>query len=327
MSEACQKAAGDNRNYAVEPVVGLSGNPMDVQEILSRLERTEDRFPEAAVQEAVTRRDDIIPSLLEVLEAVARDPQSFASDGDRTIHIYAMYLLAQFREPRAYPLLVKIFSAPGELAFDLAGDVVTDDLGRILASVSGGDMGGMTSLMENEQANEYVRGAALDGLLTLVVCGRRSRDEVMNYFRGLFRTLDRTPSMAWDSLAAACADLCPMEVAQELRQAYDEGLINPGFIAWEEIKEELAKGPQATLQRVKDRYTLIENVVEEMEWWPCFHEDEDGFEDDDACLDPMLVDLEVAEPYRRNQPKVGRNEPCPCGSGKKFKRCCGRPGA
>ncbi len=26
-------------------------------------------------------------------------------------------------------------------------------------------------------------------------------------------------------------------------------------------------------------------------------------------------------------PKVGRNDPCPCGSGKKFKKCCGRPGA
>jgi uncharacterized protein len=26
---------------------------------------------------------------------------------------------------------------------------------------------------------------------------------------------------------------------------------------------------------------------------------------------------------RREEPKVGRNEPCPCGSGKKFKQCCG----
>ncbi len=26
---------------------------------------------------------------------------------------------------------------------------------------------------------------------------------------------------------------------------------------------------------------------------------------------------------RRNAPKVGRNDPCPCGSGKKFKACCG----
>ncbi len=29
-------------------------------------------------------------------------------------------------------------------------------------------------------------------------------------------------------------------------------------------------------------------------------------------------------PMVRNQPKVGRNDPCPCGSGKKFKNCCGR---
>ncbi len=30
------------------------------------------------------------------------------------------------------------------------------------------------------------------------------------------------------------------------------------------------------------------------------------------------------EPFRRETPKVGRNEPCPCGSGKKYKKCCGR---
>jgi SEC-C motif-containing protein len=27
-------------------------------------------------------------------------------------------------------------------------------------------------------------------------------------------------------------------------------------------------------------------------------------------------------PYRRTEPKTGRNDPCPCGSGKKFKKCC-----
>lgn len=28
---------------------------------------------------------------------------------------------------------------------------------------------------------------------------------------------------------------------------------------------------------------------------------------------------------RRSEPKVGRNDLCPCGSGKKFKQCCGSP--
>jgi uncharacterized protein len=28
-------------------------------------------------------------------------------------------------------------------------------------------------------------------------------------------------------------------------------------------------------------------------------------------------------PYQRESPKIGRNDPCPCGSGRKYKRCCG----
>lgn len=32
----------------------------------------------------------------------------------------------------------------------------------------------------------------------------------------------------------------------------------------------------------------------------------------------------VREPVRREHPKIGRNDPCPCGSGKKYKKCCGR---
>ncbi len=36
---------------------------------------------------------------------------------------------------------------------------------------------------------------------------------------------------------------------------------------------------------------------------------------------------EAAQPQRRNEAKVGRNDPCPCGSGKKYKRCHGGTGA
>jgi len=32
---------------------------------------------------------------------------------------------------------------------------------------------------------------------------------------------------------------------------------------------------------------------------------------------------EAKQPLRRETPKVGRNDPCPCGSGKKSKKCCG----
>jgi len=45
-----------------------------------------------------------------------------------------------------------------------------------------------------------------------------------------------------------------------------------------------------------------------------------GGDGDGAGAGEMTLDL----PIRRSMPKVGRNEPCPCGSGKKYKNCCGR---
>jgi uncharacterized protein YchJ len=32
---------------------------------------------------------------------------------------------------------------------------------------------------------------------------------------------------------------------------------------------------------------------------------------------------DVIKQVKREEPKVGRNDPCPCGSGKKYKKCCG----
>jgi preprotein translocase subunit SecA len=39
--------------------------------------------------------------------------------------------------------------------------------------------------------------------------------------------------------------------------------------------------------------------------------------------DPEL-EPQITLPVTRTSPKVGRNDPCPCGSGKKFKQCCGK---
>ena len=38
------------------------------------------------------------------------------------------------------------------------------------------------------------------------------------------------------------------------------------------------------------------------------------------------AETETSQPYVRETPKVGRNDPCPCGSGKKYKRCHGQLG-
>jgi uncharacterized protein len=42
-----------------------------------------------------------------------------------------------------------------------------------------------------------------------------------------------------------------------------------------------------------------------------------------AIMDWWLPLRKAKSTMRREEPKVGRNDPCPCGSGKKFKQCCG----
>ena len=312
---------------------------MDVEEILTELDRSQTKVPRIALEEAAAHRAEIIPRLLEALEEVAKNPEPFLHDQEGNLHIYAMYLLAQFQETCAYPLLVRIFAAGGEAPFELAGDVVTQDLTSILASVSDGHPGGMMELVENEKANEYVRGAAMDGLVTLMAFGKLSRDEVMAYFQHLFKTLERKPSAAWDGLANACADIGPREVAEDLREAYEEGLVDSGSIGWDEVEELLDVSPEVALERSRFRYRLITNTADAIRWWNCFHEyegkgkwagasmhAEDDLEglDDPAGSFPLLgPGPDIPEPYRRTEPKVGRNQPCPCGSGKKYKKCCG----
>ena len=52
------------------------------------------------------------------------------------------------------------------------------------------------------------------------------------------------------------------------------------------------------------------------------------FEDDwtDDELEDFMLQQEIKkrEPICKTEPEIGRNDPCPCGSGKKYKKCCGR---
>ena len=109
------------------------------------------------------------------------------AEGDYMAHLYAMFLLAQFRETRAYPLVVRFVSLPSDLLDSLCGDFLTGGLGQVLPSVCGGELAGIQSLIENEDTDQWVRGSALSSLVTLVATGQKNRDEIVSYFTGLFR--------------------------------------------------------------------------------------------------------------------------------------------
>jgi len=282
---------------------------MNIQQILEKLEVNTGVFPRQAIQEAIAKREQVTPELLKILEYATQNVEELVERVDYMAHIYAMFLLAQFREKRAYPLIVNFYSIPGEVTLDVTGDVVTEDLDRILASVCGGDIGLMTKLVEDEQANEYVRNAALRGLVTLVARGELSREDAIAYFQSLFRgKLTREYSHIWNGLVSCSTDLYPEEVLDDIKQAFKDGLVDLMYIDLEFVEDVLANGKDKALKDLRtDRgYRFIQDTVSEMEWW--------------ACFKPTRPRLIV-----RDKKKVGRNEPCPCGSGKKYKKCCGRP--
>ena len=56
------------------------------------------------------------------------------------------------------------------------------------------------------------------------------------------------------------------------------------------------------------------------------HQDPEAMAAKPASAEPEGAEppAKIELPFKREMPKAGRNDPCPCGSGKKFKNCCGR---
>jgi hypothetical protein len=307
---------------------------MTIPEILKELETYNGRFPQAAMAAAMEQREAVTPELLRVLEAVAAEPALYTERTDYMLHLYALFLLAQFRETRAYAPIVKILNAPGESSDDLIGETIAEGMNRILASVYDGDPAPLHGLIENEAAYEFARAAALDALVTLVHTDQMTRAEVAGYLRSLFQEkLERTNSYIWDRVAGAVVDLPAPELLPEVRRAFADGLADPWNVPLEDIERDLA----AQKLELRERPTLITDAIAEMEWWAAFDPDEPWPRPPAAPPEPpqerpflppladhpMYTNPELRLPVRR-EPKVGRNEPCPCGSGKKYKKCCGR---
>jgi uncharacterized protein YecA (UPF0149 family) len=98
--------------------------------------------------------------------------------------------------------------------------------------------------------------------------------------------------------------LYPKEVLEDIERAFRDDLVDESSIDLPWVVERLALEKEEVLDdaRRDSHHRFVRDTVRELEWWACF----------DAPEEP--AELET---------KVGRNEPCPCGSGEKYKYCCG----
>jgi uncharacterized protein YecA (UPF0149 family) len=81
----------------------------------------------------------------------------------------------------------------------------------------------------------------------------------------------------------------------------------------EDVRHTLAQDKEEVLREFKQyRGGFIEDTIAETQWWACFEQDtRSAYKQPTAANQPVI-----------KKKKIGRNDPCPCGSGKKYKKCC-----
>lgn len=197
----------------------------------------------------------------------------------------------------------------------------------------------LRALIRDREVNEYVRWASLNGFVGLVAWELRPRAEVLGWLREHFQEAveaDDYPMVS--ALVMQFCDLWPGEMLLEIRTAFDKNLVDTFLVDWRSVEEDQAKGLDAAIQELIEKRTTINETVSELEHWAAFREPEPQpapnpqpyFElpkkldrrDFRAAIQSPDSDFEGGT-VDRNKPKFGRNDPCRCGSGKKFKKCCG----
>jgi hypothetical protein len=318
----CPFWAGIDR-FTHEPIPAPVAT-MPPGEVLVELSKDRRTHPVEALESADAHRGVLVQPLLQVLERCVTDPEA-ASEEEAQLFCYALYLMAKWREPRAYPLVVRWLELSDDASTDLSGDVQTQDGARILAAVCDGDLEPIKRLVLNRDADEYSRGVAVAALALLSVWAEVPRGPILDYFAWLAREgLEREPGYVWSALAMESADIEALAVFSELRRAFDEGLIDPQTMRRSELDEVEASPRGELLEGLKERHPPIDDVAEATFWWAGFDRvgSSSRAEELARALSHEFDDDGPMEPYR-SPAKVGRNEPCPCGSGKKYKKCCG----
>ena len=303
---------------------------MEISEILHELEKNRGYFPEAAVREAIEKRDEMIPHLLRILDDVVASPRDCFVRGSSFAHIYALHLLAQFRVTAAYPLVIRYARIEPETLSGISGEVITEGFCRILASVYDGDIVPIKALIEDPAVDEYARAASLRALTTLFYAGQIERAILIEYYGHLLRGgLPRDNPFIFGCLVSAIADIHPGELLDEIRLAYEAQRVDSFHVSLEEVEDDAARDRDAVLAEHRESDgELIDDTIACMNWWACFSPTPGRRRVRERAAivaepEPRPEPAEAATSYVRETPKVGRNEPCPCGSGKKYKKCCG----
>ena len=260
-----------------------------------------------ALRAAVERFEQVRDPLMMVMQVAAEDPWILSAEEVWRLN-YGFFVFAATRHRPALKPLLDFLSWAESDAFEIVGDFIRDDAAEVIAALACGD--GAT--VADATLRRSLDWAALDAMhRAMGIMALRGDWPRAAYLEHMTRTLaerlldhSAQPLVAWSSFAevAACTHL--WELAPELAKLYRSGRVDAEWITEAELAA-ILKSPGSAHHFLR-RHPEIVDPAERVARWE----------------DPWNVVSEGTT--ARKLLRIGRNDPCHCGSGVKFKRCCGR---
>jgi uncharacterized protein len=306
----------------LEAILGDGENTPDLRPIEDHLfaVATERKLPDFAVGMCTLRIEESAPKLRAVLVRAA-DGEAL-SDDESLLLFRGVHILGAARNRESCQPLLRLLRRPLPEVDDLLGDTITEGMAKIVTGVFDGDIDALFALMIDSSIDGFIR-EALFGAATFLAWERRiERDRLQRF---LVRFYEERPAeagdQAWAGWLQAIALLGLRDLEPLVDNAWREDRIPEEWISRRQFDDDLAEAERAPDDI--DRFTqvnlgYIEDVLASLDW---ARGTEDIFEEDDEA--PPWADFAYpTEPVRNPWRHVGRNDPCPCGSGKKAKKCC-----
>jgi hypothetical protein len=281
-----------------------------------------DELPVEAIESSLAHWDEVSDRYLAKLRAQASGAK--LSDADHAALFFAIHMFAEKRDQRAYaPLCAEISKDFDDESW--LGDAMSETLVSLLISLFDGDPGPLHMVAEAPNADALARVSAIYALGYVTRADQAIPEEatrawLMSFGKELTDAEDPLLGAAW---ALTVAALGYDDFGPEVARALSRGAIDGDFYSIKEFHADLhdahsdPQGPVVFLREGMKPFGTTLETMSEWQWGL------DADEDLDAELD-LGEDLPGPSetPYVNPLRDVGRNDPCPCGSGKKYKKCC-----
>lgn len=280
---------------------------------------TERHLPAFAIGMCLLRMEEAAPALHAVLAKAAAGER--LSDDETNLLFRGVYILGGARDAASCQSLLKLLRRPGEELDDLFGDALMEGFSRIVAGVFDGNVDALFDLIADRSADGLVREVLLGAAAFLTWNGSIPRERMRQLLEEfLERGLAEDRSPAWSGWLQAIAVLGFRDMAPLAERAWREGRVDDWALTPDKFEEMLSKAEQTPNDATRFEEVglgYIADVLVALEAVDFVAPDEldEALDEDDFPKAPM-------EPIRNPWRQVGRNDPCPCGSGKKAKKCC-----